>query len=171
MHELKESNDDIICQLCSFLNQFDDSNYSKKLGVLSGSTIGMHVRHILEFYSCFLNNIDSEGICYDSRKRKLIYEVSVSSTISELKVISQRILKLENNLSIELKSNASLDDVKQFSIKSSIARELLYTLDHSIHHMAIIKIGTQTCFPEFIIPETFGVAPSTIRFKKEKCAQ
>ena len=171
MHELKESNNNIISQLCAFLKQFDDSNYSKKLSVLNGSTIGMHVRHILEFYSCFLENIDSNGICYDSRKRKLIYEVSVSSTISEFKIISDRILKLENNSSIELKSNASLKDGREFSIKSSIARELLYTLDHSIHHMAIIKIGTQTCFPEFIIPETFGVAPSTIRFKKEKCAQ
>ena len=72
---------------------------------------------------------------------------------------------------MELKSNASLEDGREFSIKSSIARELLYTLDYSIHHMAIIKIGTQTCFPEFITPETFGLAPSTIRFKKEKCAQ
>lgn len=171
MQELKESNKEIITQLCSFLQQFSDQVYSKKLSVLNNSSIGMHVRHILEFYDCFLNNVNNSSICYDSRQRQLVYEVSVSATLDTLQSIIQRILDLQHNTSVEIASNTSLSEGPSSYINSCVARELLYTLDHCIHHMALIKIGTQITFPNIAIPKTFGVAPSTVRFQEKKCAQ
>ena len=48
-------------------------------------------------------------------------------------------------------------------------REVAYNLEHTIHHMALIKVGICE-FTDILVPEGFGVAASTIKYRKE-CAQ
>jgi hypothetical protein len=45
----------------------------------------------------------------------------------------------------------------------------MYNLEHLIHHEALIKVAI-TSMTEVAIPESFGVAPSTLQYRKE-CAQ
>jgi RNA-binding protein YhbY len=54
-------------------------------------------------------------------------------------------------------------------IESNYTRELLYNLEHSIHHQALIKVAILQN-NSIIIDENFGVAHSTIEYRK-KCAQ
>lgn len=171
MQQIKESNQNIISQLSDFIKQFSNDEYALKIDLISGSSIGMHVRHILEFYSCFLDNLTNQEICYDSRKRELVYEVDVNLTLSKFKDISKQINKISENTVICITSNTSNNEKDSVIIKTSLARELLYTLDHAIHHMALIKIAAKTSFPETKINPEFGVAPSTLRFQKAQCAQ
>ena len=171
MKQLQESNIKIINQLSEFIEQFSNENYSKKLDILSGSSIGMHVRHILEFYSCFLENISNEEICYDSRQRQLVFEVDVQSTIDKFDQIKNQINSISSNNDICIASNTKNEEGQSVVIKSSLFRELLYTLDHAIHHMALIKIGAKHAFDSIKIQPEFGIAPSTLRFQKAQCAQ
>lgn len=171
MQGIKEGNKKVIEQLCSFIQQINNDDYSKKLAILSGSSVGMHVRHILEFYSCFLDNLSAENICYDKRERQLIYEVDTQSTISKFNSIINNISKLSKDLPIILNSNAQDDEVISETITSSCSRELLYTLDHAIHHMALIKIAVNFEFKNIKLADNFGVAPSTIRYQNSQCAQ
>ena len=54
-------------------------------------------------------------------------------------------------------------------IESNYNRELLYNLEHCIHHQALIKVAIiQSATIE--IDENFGVARSTIEYRKQ-CAQ
>jgi hypothetical protein len=54
-------------------------------------------------------------------------------------------------------------------IESNYQRELLYNLEHCIHHQAMIKVAIiQSSL--VAIDENFGVARSTIEYKKQ-CAQ
>ena len=53
-------------------------------------------------------------------------------------------------------------------IQTNYFRELLYNLEHSIHHQALIKIALYR-IPHIKIPETFGVAPSTLEYRMQ-CA-
>jgi len=48
-------------------------------------------------------------------------------------------------------------------------REVAYNLEHTIHHMALIKVGIREV-SDMEIPENFGVASSTIKFRSA-CAQ
>lgn len=171
MAELVSNNKVIINQLISLIKQFSDKEYAAKLPVLNGSSIGMHTRHILEFYSCFLNQCNNTEICYDDRERQLIYEINTDATIDALSNIKNALNNLEITNSIEIKTNSSTEEGNNNIVQSSIGRELLYTLDHSIHHLAIIKIGAQLNFGSISFPENFGVAPSTIRHNNKSCAQ
>ena len=50
-------------------------------------------------------------------------------------------------------------------VSSSFFRELTYLIEHTIHHLAIIKIGLNEVYPAIEIPKNFGVAHSTIRYQ------
>ncbi|MDX1476670.1 MAG: hypothetical protein R3301_03155 [Saprospiraceae bacterium] len=54
---------------------------------------------------------------------------------------------------------------------SSLERELIYNIEHTIHHLAIIKIGLAIIAPDIPLPAHFGVAPSTVKYKQGICAQ
>ena len=49
--------------------------------------------------------------------------------------------------------------------QSSVSRELVYLIEHSIHHYAIIAIALRNEFGHVKIPADFGVAYSTSRHK------
>jgi hypothetical protein len=44
-----------------------------------------------------------------------------------------------------------------------VARELLYNLEHAIHHMALIQVAVRQAFPALTLPAHFGVAYSTVQ--------
>jgi hypothetical protein len=64
-----------------------------------------------------------------------------------------------------------MDSVSGLTSQSNIERELMYNIEHTIHHLAIIKIGLNAVAPQIALSEHFGVAPSTIRHKQNICAQ
>ena len=47
---------------------------------------------------------------------------------------------------------------------SSYSREILYAIEHAVHHMAILKIGVNLEFKKVTVPPNFGVAESTVRY-------
>jgi hypothetical protein len=65
-----------------------------------------------------------------------------------------------------LNTNHGIDCDQKAVVNSSLYRELLFNIEHAIHHMAILKIGTKIVLPEWDLPQQFGVAPSTIRHQK-----
>jgi hypothetical protein len=50
------------------------------------------------------------------------------------------------------------------TVNTNYYRELLYNMDHAIHHCALIRIGLMR-FHQVNIPNGFGIAPSTIRHR------
>jgi len=69
------------------------------------------------------------------------------------------------NISYDKNNNES------FKIKTSLDRELVYNIEHAIHHMAIIRIAIENEFDSVSIDKHFGVAYSTIRFRDDLCAR
>jgi uncharacterized damage-inducible protein DinB len=149
---------DVICQL-------EESQFSQSLPIFSGSSIGMHSRHIVEFFQCLLEqSLDNQQVNYDKRSRDLLLQTNldyfsqaVETVISTLDTLSEA--RLKGPLSIVT------DDTDEV-MKSSLNRELNYNLEHTIHHAALIKIGILNLMPNKELPKSFGVAPSTIRYQK-----
>jgi hypothetical protein len=171
MSGIIENNKAIIFQLTDLIKQFSKEDYSLKLEVFNGASIGMHIRHILEFYTCFLEQKNNHQICYDNRKRQLKYEINTSVSIEKFEEIQSLINNLEINKLLKIKTNSGTEEDDNDFVNSSIGRELLYILDHAIHHMALIKIGIQLNFVNITFSDGFGIAPSTIRHNKNTCAQ
>ncbi|MCB1157961.1 MAG: hypothetical protein H7A25_08440 [Leptospiraceae bacterium] len=146
-----------------FLKQINRDDYSKNLPLILNASIGEHTRHILNFIENLLKGLQTGEICYDKRKRDTGIESEPERALELLFQIFSLIQKQDLNQNIELKLVVKRD--KDLFIKTNFSRELVYVLEHSIHHMAIIQIAIKTHFPEIQLPKEFGFAPSTIQYK------
>ncbi len=152
----------ILDQLSSIISQLDDNEYSLSLPILNHQTIGKHARHIIEFFIELTN--DKPFICYDDRKRDLNLENSVSYTLQSIEDLKIKIKQLDFN---ELKTFKQLLDCETITTSTSVGREMIYCIDHGIHHFAIIKIALKDALPHVHISNNFGVAYSTIKYQNK----
>ena len=161
-----------IAHRCALLlKQCDDvllkvggKNYQEKQNVLSGSSIGMHYRHVLEFF--LLLKEGGRELCYDDRKRDPVLESELEAALSTSRFIQQwleQISKVDSLIQLEWRAG---DESRH--IPSSLERELAYNLEHLVHHMALIRVGIVNRLPHLQIPDDFGVAYSTQAYRKQQ---
>ena len=165
MNVVVESSKHCLIQLKDFLAQLTPAEYEQKLDILSGSTIGMHNRHIIEFFQCLIKGLLSSEMDYDARERSLLQETNLLYAIACIDNALIDLSMIQEDKEIKLLSAIGLNDSKEI-INSSINRELLYVVEHTIHHMAIIKMACKVSFPKINFDEDFGVAYSTIKYRK-----
>lgn len=146
------------------LSQISTSDYETPCSVLSNSTIGQHTRHVIELFQCLLHGYDTASVNYDKRERNKRIEQERDFAILKIEEIVNAIEKEDKPIAVE-----QCFAEKDLIIKSNYYREVVYNLEHTIHHKALIKIGIKHLC-ELELPESFGVAPSTIEYKKQ-CVQ
>jgi len=152
-----------LFQIKNLLQHLDDEAYQHPSAMLSGASIGAHVRHVLEFYSCLLS---SKGIVnYDKRQRNQQVENSTQAAIGLINQVVDILALTHEDYAIILEGvySPNSDDVLQ--LKTSLNRELVYCLEHSIHHQALIKISLIELGELELIDQSFGIAPATLRFR------
>ncbi len=157
----------ILSQLEEVIHQLNNDLYCNTMEVFSGASIGQHIRHILEFYSCVIEQKNTGELCYDNRKRDLALEENKSTALHFIQSIKKGLENFSKDKNLVLVS--TLQDI-QVKTPSSLSRELLYALEHAVHHMAIIKIGLLIGCPQIQLPKNFGVADSTIQYR-DQCVQ
>lgn len=155
----------IIRQLENVLSSLDVTQYTQPLVVFNGSSLGQHVRHTVEFFQCLIEGLESGIVDYDARKRDMQIENDLSYTLDCLRNISTRILEI-SDAQKSLLVATYYDEVIPEMVVSNVQRELVYLIEHSIHHFALVRIGIQENFPEIFLPYDFGVAYSTIKYRE-----
>ncbi len=160
-----------LFQLRDLLKNISTEKYNEKPDILSGASIGQHIRHILEFYLLLVSGSFSGTISYDKRQRDLRIEGDTGFAVQTIDRLLAGIDTLDENLPVQLEADYSTGGNSQNLIHSSVGRELAYCIEHSIHHQALIKAGLIALGFENITYENFGVAYSTIRYRKNQCAQ
>ncbi|TRZ42795.1 DinB family protein [Robertkochia solimangrovi] len=153
------------------IGQLSAKEYTTPLKVLNGSTIGMHIRHILEFYQCLMEGKQSGEVNYDDRRRDKMIESDPGFALGVLGDIADGIDHSRMEIPMKLLYNYDTScHSKGEIVPTSLRRELIYNLEHLIHHLAIIKIGIQAMKPDLLLDKNFGVAVSTVR-NNNLCAQ
>ncbi len=150
-------------ELKSITAVLSDEQFQYKSSILSGASIGQHVRHILEFYTCLLASRENGIVNYDKRERNLQIESSTQFASYTIEKISEDIFRLGKKTELLLEGNFSSIEDRDIMIKTSFHRELAYCLEHSIHHQALIKVGLFEMGLSHMVNQDFGVAPATIR--------
>jgi len=151
-------------ELIDLLNQLSQNEYSNSCAELSNASIGEHTRHIIEMFQCLENRYDCGVVNYDTRERNSRIQTDTAFAIENIVMIQQNVDK--QNKKIEL---LQVIDGEEIWIESNYFRELLYNLEHCIHHQALIKVAILQCETVTVNPD-FGVARSTIQYRKQ-CAQ
>lgn len=149
-----------LIQVKELLIQIDDTDYALRCTELSNASIGEHTRHIIEMFYCLTNEYQSGIVNYDKRERNHLLETDTNFAVKQIDLLLSSIDKPNKELVLQ---QSGVD--KTISLNTNYFRELVYNLEHCIHHQALIKIGLQLNF-DYTIDDNFGVAFSTIEFRK-----
>jgi hypothetical protein len=158
----------IINQLIDFLEQLPQHLYTTPLLLLSDSTIGKHTRHIIEFYECVLFSANTGTVNYDARTRDIHLETDKLFCIDKLHHLANFIGKINGDTPLKLQMSLSATEAP-VQTETSFFRELMYTMEHAIHHMAIIRIAIKSTNSSIELPVSFGVAFSTLQYQASAC--
>lgn len=154
----------ILRQLYGVIQQLDSSDYCRPSAALSGSSIGQHVRHTLEFFFCFQRGLETGVVSYDKRAHDKTFETNKLIALEAIDKISLFVEGLDLNAFLRLEVGYSLKNDDSITLDTNASRELVYNIEHAIHHMAIMKIGILEVAPYVGIDHDFGVAASTVRY-------
>ena len=165
--QLQQAIQSVFVQISESLEQLTCEQYCQPSKILFGATIGQHVRHIIELFICLDNGYSTGVVNYEKRKRDYTIETNKEFAASLLKSIYLTLDKTNKDLVLE----ASFDDntADCISIDTNYYREIAYNLEHTVHHMALIRVGI-TEVSNIEVPTSFGVASSTIKYR-QSCAQ
>ncbi len=162
---LIQANISVLNQLQDVVKQLSNAQFANALPLLHQTSLGKHSRHILDFYTNLLNG--TEGVIYyDNRHRDSILETDVQATLNYITRLKTELLLLETTPPLEVV--ISVDSHYAPKMVSSMPRELAYAMEHTIHHLALIKIGLSYYFQEVELPINFGVAVSTQVYLQQK---
>ncbi|WP_395062452.1 DinB family protein [Flavobacterium sp.] len=151
-------------ELSDLLSQLSKDDYTCPCHGLSNATIGEHTRHIIEMFQCLENQYEGGIVNYDNRKRD--YKIQTDTTFAKETIVAVINQLDRQNKSLKLQQ---IVDGEELLIATNYNRELLYNLEHCIHHQALIKVAVLQN-DSITIDANFGVARSTIEYKKQ-CAQ
>lgn len=157
---LAGDNAGLLEQGLELLASIDAELYAKPEPAIADSSIGGHVRHVLDHYASFFAG--GAELDYDRRERDPELERSPG-------VASRRIVQLVRALRGQAERgpadvHVKLDTGHAAWSKSCVARELQFLASHTVHHFALI--GVILRLNGVAVPATFGVAPSTLRYRE-----
>lgn len=163
---LNKACSNILTQLTDLLNQISENDFIKPIDSLGHSTIGQHIRHTLEFFTCLERGFKSGVINYDKRAHDKLIESDKFIALATLTKINEFIESQPIDRSLKLEAGYDLDKEEYVTINTNFLRELAYNIEHAVHHMAIMKIGIREITPDVKLPHDFGIAASTIRYQE-----
>jgi len=153
----------LLEQLQGLLLELDDVTYAQPVTVLSDASLGQHTRHVIEFFVALEQGYETGLVNYDLRKRDQRMETDRGYALEALERLMEGLVKADKPLGLIVDLNRHAEAPHR--VATSYARELVYNLEHMVHHMAILRIGVRAVAgPE--LPEDFGVALSTWRHRK-----
>ncbi|MBS1599451.1 MAG: DinB family protein [Bacteroidetes bacterium] len=153
----------VFVQLSDSIEQLTSEQYTKKISILSNASIGQHLRHTVELFICLEKGYETGVVNYEKRERDLRIETDKDFANALLKNIFRALSK--ENKSLLLETGYDEHSEETILIPSNYYREIVYNLEHTVHHMALIRIGINAT-ASIELPENFGVAGSTVKYRK-----
>ena len=147
--------------LKNLLCHLSNEHYNTNIAHLTNSSIGAHTRHIIELLRCAIDGYSSGEIDYINRKRNLTLESDRFFAISTIIQLEKDLIQIDKPL---LMVTEKQENVFETIVTTTYFREVVYNTEHTIHHLALIKVGLIELKMEIVNPD-FGMAYSTIKYK------
>jgi uncharacterized damage-inducible protein DinB len=167
--QLFDAANHILNQLSGVVEQISENDFRKPCKALHAS-IGQHLRHTLEFFICLEQGYEAGVINYDNRTHNKAMENDKFIALHAIRQIQNFINKNAGDKSLTLEVGYMPTSEQPVSIASNYLREVVYNIEHAVHHMAIMKIGIQEVANYIQLPSDFGIAVSTLRYRESEMA-
>jgi len=160
LEKLKIATQDQLDAIYELINKLDEAQYIQPQPLLSANSLGKHVRHVLELLDELLSGYETDYVNYDNRNRSLELENSPEIAKSKITELSLKLKSITADRPLVLATLCGIGESDEISLWSSFNRELIYNIEHAVHHMAILQIAIQDC--KWVeLPADFGLAYST----------
>ena len=169
MMQLFPAASNILKQLSEVVDQITEDDFRKPCHSLN-ATVGQHLRHTLEFFICLEQGYRSCVVNYDKRVHNKAMENDKFIALNTIQQIREFINSNQDDKALKLEVGYLPDSDECVTISTTYLRELVYNIEHTVHHMAIMKIGIHQVAEYISLPADFGIAVSTIRYKEELAA-
>ncbi len=160
MNALHKSSCSSLEQILAILTAVHQKQIDHSQEIYISAGVGRHIRHIIDHYSALKNGLDSGVVDYNQRTRNSVIETNLFSAKEKIQKISDWLNNQEDcNKDVIVNSEIDCEQSINQKFSSNKDRELLYLINHTIHHAAYIKLQLQKF--EVYLPEQIGVAPCT----------
>lgn len=164
----------LLQQGLDVLQNIPEFLYTEVVPEYFSGSVGKHIRHILNFYECFLSGISRGRIDYDSRHRDVMVETSLGGAQARMRAVMKTLSALDarqcNEDVLVHQNEGAIEDPENDWSRSTVGREIQSLVSHTVHHYAIIALILRIF--GFECPRDFGVAPSTLKYQRSlECAQ
>lgn len=166
--ELQIALRNVFGQLTEVIEQLDDEEFICPVSSLNGATMGQHIRHTLEFFVCLKDGYNSGFVNYDKREHAREIEESKSKTLDLINSLQLFLDDMPSDKNFILEASYDPESNSAQQVTTSFYRELVYNVEHAIHHMALVKVGLRELCPHIEIPSGFGIAVSTIKYRQSQ---
>ncbi|MCE2734090.1 MAG: hypothetical protein O9302_10955 [Cyclobacteriaceae bacterium] len=157
----------VLQQLKEITDQLTETQFVQPITALGNASLAKHLRHTIEFFLCLQAGCKTGTVNYDNREHNTLLENNKSMAVAVLEELQKNIIKQTHNVPLKLEVTYGIQEINNEVVQTNYTRELMYNIEHAIHHMAIFKIGLNQVAPQVKLPEDFGVASSTIRYNQE----
>ena len=148
----------------SLLNAISNDQYSNTTIAPYYSSIGSHMRHILDVFDCIFDGLTNKKVDLIARKRNLIIELKTDEGINYFNETISKLKQLNPNEFINIIEVS--DDLGNGIVIAyyTIASVLIQAHSHAIHHFA--SIGYIISQLGIELPDVdFGFNPTTPKVK------
>lgn len=135
----------------------------------SQSGVGKHVRHILDHFLALQSGVEHLEIDYNQRHRESAIENTPALALELIHSFEYWLQHAElpaEDASLRVISEISLSSEQTLSFQSSLARELCYLINHTVHHVAYAKLVAMAL--GLSLDAKLGVAPSTATYLRQQ---
>jgi uncharacterized damage-inducible protein DinB len=136
---------------------------------IAGSSIGKHIRHIVDHLANYRSGMASGCIDYNARSRESETERQPLIAMNQLKAFSEWLLSAADEcVALSIVTEVSTSDNISVRLPSSSHRELVYLINHTYHHIAHASLLAKSM--DVKMPEHLGIAPATASYMRESAA-
>ncbi len=158
-----------LAQAVELLASLDAPGYARAEPACFNSSAGGHLRHVLEHYTSFLQGLGTGLIDYEARARDPRIERDpehAARCVEEIRTRLASAAAATGNTRLRVRSETARAGEPEPWGDSCALRELEFLLSHTVHHFALI--GVICALGGHALPENFGVAPSTLRYRERQ---
>ena len=120
------------------LQSIDQNNYVNESIAPYHSSIGSHMRHVLDFFNCIIEGLDANKIDLTARKRDERIATQIPLALESILMIQQTLLNFSNvntDYLVHVTDNLGQGNV---TVSYTLESILAHANSHAVHHFATI---------------------------------
>jgi uncharacterized damage-inducible protein DinB len=164
---LHEAAVDALGQITALLDIVQQQPEDAIETLLVGAQIGAHIRHVHDHFSAFFHGCECGTLDYNRRTRNSPAETELGVCLCQHGRILETLKNHASNRSdLRIISEIDCRTSRNVELDSTIDRELLYLINHTIHHVALISL--KLTHYGIAVPPQLGLAPGTASYRRSR---